>query len=83
MHVRSRTTPVATIRAYRKTGGAVVSVERPGAPKLRYQVSLKRYHALRQWTAFGSHPWRSSGAWLRSSMTARLWAREGTAQTSA
>jgi len=79
----SPTIPVATIRAYRRTGGAVVTVQRKGRPPHRYHVSLRRYHALRQWTAFGSHPWRSSGAWLHSSLTAHLWAKEVVAPTSA
>lgn len=65
--------PFATVRAYRCTGGAVVNVEREGRPTHRYRVSLRRYHALREWTAFGSHPYKASGAWLRSSMTAYLW----------
>jgi hypothetical protein len=83
MIVRSLATPVATIRAYRRTGGAVVTVEREGQPPHRYLVSLRRYHALRQWTAFGTHPWRSSSARLRSSLTAYLWAKEVTTQTAA
>ncbi len=51
----------------------MVNVEREGRPTHRYNVSLHRYHALREWTAFGSHPYKPSGAWLRSSMTAYLW----------
>lgn len=62
MRVRSPPTSVAAIRAHRKTGGAVVTVERPGEPQRRYQASLKRYQTLRQWTAFGSHPWRRAPA---------------------
>ena len=69
----ARAQPFATVRAYRRTGGAVVNVEREGRRTHRYHVSLRRYHALREWTAFGSHPYKSSGAWLRSSMTAYLW----------
>lgn len=65
--------PFATVRSYRRTGGAVVNIEREGRPTRRYRVSLRRYHALREWTAFGSHPYKTSGAWLRSSMTAYLW----------
>jgi hypothetical protein len=65
--------PVATIKAYRRKGGAVVTVEREGRPPHRHCVTLKRYHALREWAAFGEHPWKTSGAWMRSSMTAYLW----------
>jgi hypothetical protein len=64
------TTLVATIRAYRRKGGAVVTVMREGRPSHRYDVSLRRYHAIRQWVAFGKHPWKSSGAWLNSGLTA-------------
>lgn len=39
--------PMAIIRTYRKTGGAVATVERQGRAR-RYQVSLRRYHALRE-----------------------------------
>jgi hypothetical protein len=67
-------TPAATIKAYRRKGGAVVTVTRPGRPVHRYRVTLRRYHALRQWIAFGKHPWKSSGAWLHSSLNACLWA---------
>ena len=73
-------TPVATIRAYRKTGAAVVTVQREGRTPHRYQVSLKRYHALGEWILFGGHPWRTSGGWMRSSMQAALWAKEVTRQ---
>jgi hypothetical protein len=64
--------PVATIKAYRRKGGAIVPVERESRVR-RYQVSLQRYHALREWLAFGGHPWKTSGAYLRSSVTASLW----------
>ncbi len=65
--------PAATIKAYRRSGGAVVTTERPGRPKHRHCVSLKRYSAFREWTMFGSHPWRWSGGVGSSSMTASLW----------
>lgn len=64
--------PVATIRAYRKTGGAVITVERQGRPPHRYRVSLRRYHALREWT-IRQHEWKTSGAYMRSSMAVSLW----------
>ena len=66
--------PMATVSAYRKTGSAVVTVSR-GARKRRYIVSLNRWKSLREWTAFGNHPWKKSGAWLRSNMIAYLWER--------
>ncbi len=44
--------PLATIKAYRRTGGAVVTVERAGRAARR---------------------WRTSGAWLRSSIVVSLW----------
>ncbi len=73
--------PVATVKAYRRTGGAVVTVERPGRPKHRYVVTLRRYHWLREWTltrgAGFARPncWRTSGAWMRSSLTVYLWSQ--------
>ena len=69
----SAAAPLATIRAYRRTGGAIITIERQGRPPHRYGVTLRRYHALREWTASGSDPWKTSGAWLKSSMTASLW----------
>jgi hypothetical protein len=69
-------TPFATIKAYRRTGGAVVIVEREGRPPHRYRVSLQRYHVVREWHAFGRHRWVTSGAWARNNMVASMWARE-------
>jgi hypothetical protein len=66
-------TLVATIKAYRRTGGAAVTVARQGRQPHRYQVSLRRYHALRQWTVFGEHRWKASGSWFRSSVSVCLW----------
>lgn len=65
--------PCITIKAYRVKGGAVVNVVRGSCEPRRYRVSLKRYAALREWTAFGRHHWRASGAWLRTSMTVYFW----------
>jgi len=65
--------PIAVVKAYRRTGGAVVTIERVGRPKRRHCVSLKRYNALREWTLAGRHPWRWSGGFMRTSMTAYLW----------
>ncbi len=66
-------TPIATINAYRRKGGAVVTVERQGRPPRRYRISLRRYKALQEWAAFGEHPWKTSGAYMRSSMAVSLW----------
>lgn len=65
--------PLATIKAYRRKGGAVVTIERAGRPKHRHCVSLRRYHALREWTHTRPKPRYTSGAWLRSGMTVYLW----------
>jgi hypothetical protein len=65
--------PFATVRAYRRTGGAVVTVEHHGRSR-RYTVSLSRYHALREWTLTkAARRWRTSGAWLRSSVACFIW----------
>lgn len=71
---------IATVKAYRKAGRAVVTVIR-GEHKRRYVVSLKRYHALREWTLC-QRQWKSSGSWLRGSLTAYLWDRETNAARS-
>lgn len=70
--------PVATIKAYRRKGGAVVTVQRVGRPKHRYCVSLRRYARLREWTvtqgpAFDQPGWRASGAWMRGGIDVALW----------
>ncbi len=65
---------LATVKAYRRTGGAVVTVDRHGCASHRYVVSLRRYHALREWTLTrAARRWRTSGAWLRSSMVCSIW----------
>jgi hypothetical protein len=56
-------TPIATIKAYRRTGFAAVTVERQGRPARRYRVSLRRYKALSRWAAFGQRTWKASGAY--------------------
>ncbi len=43
---------LATIKAYRVKGGAVVNVTRQGRTR-RYKVGLKRWHALRHWCNTG------------------------------
>ena len=66
--------PLASIRAYRKTGCAIVTVERAGRAPHRHRVSLRRYAALREWTITNAaRRWRTSGAWLRSSIAVSLW----------
>lgn len=65
-------TPFATVKAYRKTGRAIVTVIR-GCRERQYVVSLKRYHSLREWTASGQRSWKASGAWMKNSMEAHLW----------
>ncbi len=66
---------LATIRAYRRTGGAIVTVKRVGRGSHRHRVSLRRYASLREWTITrAARRWRTSGAWLRSSIAVSLWA---------
>jgi hypothetical protein len=66
--------PLATVKAYRRTGGAIVTVKHHGRTR-RYRVSLRRYHALREWTLTrAAHRWRTSGAWLRASVACSIWA---------
>lgn len=66
--------PLASIRAYRRTGCAIVTVERAHRAPHRHRVSLRRYALLRAWTlARAARHWRTSGAWLRSSITVSLW----------
>ena len=67
--------PLASIRAYRRTGGAIVTIVRAGRAPHRYRVSLRRYAALREWTVTrAARRWRTSGALLRSSIAVSLWA---------
>ena len=66
--------PLASIRAYRRTGGAVVTVERAGRAPHRHRVSHRRYARLREWTlTVAARRWKTSGAWLRSSIAVSLW----------
>ena len=66
--------PLASIRAYRRTGCAVVIVERGGRAPHRHHVSLRRYARLREWTLTrAARRWKTSGAWLRSSIAVSLW----------
>ena len=70
--------PLASIRAYRKTGCAVVTIERAGRAPHRHRVSLRRYALLRKWTITrAAHRRRTSGAWLRGSLTVSLWPQGG------
>ena len=70
----------ATIKAYRRKGGAVVTVQREGRAPHRYRVTLTRYHALREWT-IRQHHWKTSGAYMQSSMTTCLWIRDANPPT--
>lgn len=63
--------PVVTIKAHRRKGRAIVTVERPGRDARRYCVSLRRYRWLREWTLSKTMD-GSSGAWLRGSLTVYL-----------
>jgi len=68
--------PVATIKAYRKTGHAVVTIDRQGRTVRRYRVSLRRYNAFRRWTVEMYSTPNASGVWLRSSLTVHVWMGE-------
>lgn len=70
--------PRASIRAYRKTGCAIVTVKRAGRAPHRHRVSFRRYARLREWTlTAAARRWKTSGAWIRSSIAVLLW-RPGT-----
>lgn len=64
--VEACTSRIADIRAYRRTGHAIVSVTRRGRTH-RYRVTLARYYWLRFWLIILC-PWRTGGAWMRSSL---------------
>ncbi|MHB1543895.1 MAG: hypothetical protein ACYCVU_04830 [Gammaproteobacteria bacterium] len=65
--------PLATIRAYRRTGHAVVTITRSGRSR-RHLVTLRRYALLREWTVTqAARHWRTSGWWGRSSIAVSLW----------
>ncbi len=67
--------PLATIKAYRRTSCAIVTIERAGRAPHRHRVSLRRYALLREWTLTrAARRWRTSGAWLRGSIAVSLWA---------
>ena len=69
-----RAVPLATIRACRRTGCAVVTIERTGHAPHRHRISLRRYAALREWTlTAAARRWLTAGAWLRSSIAVSLW----------
>ena len=69
-----RAAPLASIRAYRRAGCAIVTIERAGRAPHRHRISLRRYAALREWTiAHAPRHWRTSGALLRSSIAVSLW----------
>lgn len=63
--------PFARLTAYRRSGYASVTVYRDGQ-KRRYRVGLRRYHALRNWTAHGYRGHRSGG-WMRHGIEVYFW----------
>ena len=66
--------PLASIRAYRLTGGAIVTVERAHRAPHRHRVSLRRYALLRAWTITrAARLWRTGGCSDRSSFAVALW----------
>ena len=66
--------PFASIKAYRKTGGAIVIVERALRTPHRHRVSLRRHASLREWTITrAARRWRTSGYSDRSSFVLTLW----------
>ncbi len=66
--------PMPVIRAYRKTGCAIVIVERARRARHRHRISLRRYAALREWTITrATRRWRTSGHSDRSSFVLSLW----------
>ena len=70
----ARPFPLVSIRAYRKTGGAIVIVERALRTPHRHRVSLRRYASLREWTITrAARRWRTSGYSDRSSFVLTLW----------
>ena len=70
----ARAVPLATLRAYRRTGGAIVIVERARRAPRRHRISLRRYAALREWTITrAARRWRTSGYSDRSSFVLTPW----------
>ncbi len=66
--------PIAVVRAYRKNGCAIVTVERAQRTPHRHRVSLRRYALLRAWTVTrAARLWRTGGCSDRSSFTVSLW----------
>ena len=70
----ARPFPLVSIRAYRKTGCAIVTVERAHRAPHRHRVSLRRYALLRAWTITrAARLWRTGGCSDRSSFSVALW----------
>ncbi len=66
--------PLASIRASRRTGCVIVTVERAHRAPHRHRISLRRYALLRSWTLTrAARLWRISGCSDRSSFTVSLW----------
>jgi hypothetical protein len=65
---------LASIRAYRKTGCAIVTVEQRRRTDRRHRISLRRYAAPLEWTIIrAARRWQTSGWWGRSSIAVSLW----------
>ena len=62
--------PLATVKAYRRTGCAVITIERNGRVR-RHTVSLRRYRTFYFWT-IKKCPWKCNGAWMRHGMDIRV-----------
>ena len=70
----ARPFPLASIRASRRTGCAIVTVERAHRAPHRHRISLRRYALLRAWTITrAARLWRTSGCSDRSSFAVSLW----------
>ncbi len=70
----ARPFPLVSIRASRRAGCAIVTVERAHRAPHRHRISLRRYARLREWTlTAAARRWKTSGAWLRSSIAVSLW----------
>ncbi len=65
--------PLAHVRAGRRTGHAVITIERNGRTQ-RHKVSLKRYRAFFWWT-IRRCPWKCSGSWARHGIDITIWNR--------
>lgn len=66
--------PLASVRAYRRAGCVIVTVERAGRAPQPHRVSLRRHSLRREWiTTRAPIRWSTSGWWARSSIAVSLW----------